>query len=202
MERGESLEPRESLERREFLKRAGVTSAALASFPLLADPAWANDDDDGGRRTRFYFVALSGVTPTLTGGDSIAMSGAGSFRRRRGVRGGGEFVHFDGTTIPSLSFIATGRWEATRLLDFDEVGTWGVLVSGILKLRVKLIPCDGPVIRRATLEIVCNIGPAGLSTPGTTEGYTLTIPDGPTFSAFPTNIGLTVFSRRCRRDND
>lgn len=194
-------ERRESLERREFLKRAGVTSAALASFPLLADAAWAHDDDERGRRTRFYFVALSGVTPTLMGGDSIAMSGSGSFGRR-GVDGGGEFVHFDGTMIPSPSFIADGRWRATRLLDFEEVGTWGVFVSGIVRMRVKLMPCEGRAIPGATLEIVCNLGPAGLSTPGTTEGYTLTIPGGPTFSAFMPNIGLTVFSRRCGKRGD
>jgi hypothetical protein len=111
-------------------------------------------------------------------------------------------VHFDGTMIPSPSFIADGRWRATRLLDFEEVGTWGVFVSGIATMRVKLLPCEGRAIRGATLEIVCNIGPAGLATPGTTEGYTLTIPGGPTFSAFMPNIGLTLFTRRCGKRGD
>ena len=186
------MEPEGSLERREFLKRAGLASAALASFPLLADDARAAE---GAEWTKFYFVALSGVAPTLTGGDSIAMSGFGSFTDG-GVRGGGEFVHFDGTGIPSPSFIADGRWKAKRLLSFQEFGTWGVLVSGIVEMRVTLIPCEGPKIRGATLTIVCNLGPPGISTGGI-EGYTLAIPGGPTFSAFSPNIGLTVFSRRC-----
>lgn len=183
------------MERREFLRKAGIGSVALASFPFLAEIASAADVLDDSR-TKFYFVALSGVTPTLTGGDSIAMSGTGRFSDRR-VDGGGEFVHFDGTQIPSPDFIATGRWRATRLISFTEVGTYGTFVSGILTIGVTLIPCDGPRIRRATLEIVCNLAPAGIGTPGTVEGYTLTLPDGTTFSAFSPNIGLTVFTRRC-----
>ena len=183
------------MERREFLKKAGIGSAALASFPFLAQVASAAEAVDDGR-TKFYFVALSGLTPTLTGGESIAMSGSGHFSDRR-VEGGGEFVHFDGTQIPSLNFLGTGRWRATRLISFREVGTWGTFVSGILTIGATLIPCEGPRIRGATLEIVCNLGPAGIGTPGTVEGYTLTLPDGTTFSAFSPNIGLTLFTRRC-----
>jgi hypothetical protein len=188
------------MERREFLRKLGIGSAGLAAFPLIPGVAYANNDDDHDGRTKFYFVALSGVTPTLTGGDSIAMSGFGHFGRGRRVVGGGEFVHFDGTQIPSPEFIGTGLWKATRLLSFEEVGTYGVFVSGILTIGVKLFPCDGPPIKGATLEIVCNLGPAGIGTPGTVEGYTLTLPDGTTFKAFMPNIGLTLFTRRCKED--
>ncbi|MGH2381772.1 MAG: twin-arginine translocation signal domain-containing protein [Candidatus Limnocylindria bacterium] len=181
------------MKRREFLKKAGAGSAALASFPFLAGVAQAHEDDDDGGRTRFYFVALSGVTPTLTGGDSIAMSGFGRFWPD--VEGGGEFVHFDGTQIPSPNLIATGRWKATHLISFTETGTWGQFVSGVLTVGAKLIPVGGARIRDATLEIVCNLAPAGISTGGV-EGYTLTLPDGTTFSAFSPNIGLTLFTRR------
>ena len=63
--------------RKEFLKKAGVGSAALASLPALAGAAWADgDDDDDGRRLRFYLVALSGVAATITGGDSLLMAGS------------------------------------------------------------------------------------------------------------------------------
>jgi len=83
-------------------------------------------------------------------------------------------------------------------MSFEEVGTWGVGVSGILELEIKLIPCDGPVIRGATLKIVCNIGPAGLATaPFQQEGFTLTVPGLAPFSAFTPPVGLTFFTRRC-----
>jgi hypothetical protein len=184
------------IERREFLKKAGIGSAALASFPALADAAWA-DDDRRRRRRRFYFQAVSGQAATITGGDAILMSGCGSFTRRS-VEGGGEFVHFDGTAIPSPDYIATGSWRATRLLSFEEIGTWGVGVAGILELGIKLIPCDARVIRGATLKIVCNIGPAGLVTdPFQQEGFTLTVPGLTPFAPFTPPLGLTFFTRRC-----
>jgi hypothetical protein len=183
------------IERREFLKRAGAGSAALAAFPVLAEPSWAHNDDD--RRRRFYFQAASGQAATLTGGESILMSGCGSFTHRS-AGGGGEFVHFDGTKVPSPNFINTGSWRATRFLSFEEVGTWGVAVSGILELKIRLIPCDRPAVREATLKIVCDIGPAGLVTePFQQEGFTLTVPGHAPFAPFTPPAGLTLFTRRC-----
>jgi hypothetical protein len=188
---------RRGIERRELFKRAGIGSAALASFPALAGAAWAEDDDDDGGRRRFYFQALSGQAATLRGGEAIIMSACGSFGQRS-VRGGGEFVHFDGTKIPSPDFIATGSWRATRFVSFEEIGTFGVGVAGILEMGIKLIPCEGPVVRGATLKIVCNIGPAGLVTdPFQEEGFTLTVPGLAPFSPFTPPIGLTFFTRPC-----
>jgi hypothetical protein len=188
----------QGIERRELLKRAGAASVGLAAFPALAGTAWADDDDHGG--TRFYFQALSGQAATIGGGESIVMNGCGSFSERA-VRGGGEFVHFDGTKIPSPNFIATGSWRATRFLRFTEIGTWGVGVAGILELEIKLVPCDGPVVRRASLVVVCNIGPAGLST-GRPEGFVLTIPGTKPFSPFHPELGLTFFTRPCEEDEE
>jgi hypothetical protein len=156
------------MERKDFLKRAGVGSVALASLPALTEVAWAHDDDDDDGRLRR-------------------------------VRGGGEFIHFDGTRFGDPNnVIATGSWKARRFLSFHEQGTWGVGVSGILQMQIKLIPCDGPVIRGAKLEIVCNLLPAGISNPGTTEGYTLEVPGLAPFRAFMPNIGLTLFTRPCK----
>jgi hypothetical protein len=197
------MQPTE-LERREFLKRAGVGSAALASFPALAGTAWADDDDDDddGDRRRFYFQVVSGQTATIGGGDSIVMSGCGSFGRRR-ARGGGEFVHFDGTQIPSLEFIATGSWRARRVLSWVEIGAWGVGVAGVLELSVDLKPCEGSKIRGATLKIVCNIGPAGLVTePFQQEGVTLTVPGLAPFQPFTPPLGLTLFTRPCEEEKE
>jgi hypothetical protein len=188
---------RRGIERRELFKRAGIGSAALASFPALAGAARARDDDDDGGRRRFYFQALSGQAATVGGGESILMSACGSFGRRS-VRGGGEFVHFDGTGIPSPDVIATGSWRATRFLSFEEIGTFGAGVAGILEMEIKLIPCEGPVVRGATLKIVCNIGVAGLETePFQQEGFTLSVPGLAPFSPFTPPLGLTFFTRPC-----
>src|SRR5919197_2231137 len=185
------------IERRELLKRAGLGSAALAAFPALGGVARPDDDDERQGR-RFYFQALSGQAATISGGESIVMSGCGSFGDH-GARGGGEFVHFDGTKIPSPNFIATGSWRATRFVSFTEIGTWGVGVSGILEMKIKLIPCDRPVIRGASLVVVCNIGPAGLTT-GRPEGFVLTVPGVKPFSPFHPELGLTFFTRPCHED--
>lgn len=185
---------RAGIKRRELLKRAGAGSAALAAFPALAGTAWADDDSDR-RRRRFYFQAVSGQAATISTGESIIMGGCGSFGHRS-VRGGGEFVHFDGTKIPSPDFIATGSWRATRFESFEEVGTWGVGVAGILTVKIKLVPCKGPVIRGATLVVVCNIGPAGLMT-GKHEGFSLTVSGLAPFSPFHPELGLTFFTRPC-----
>jgi hypothetical protein len=115
------------------------------------------------------------------------------------VRGGGEFIHFDGTKpLPTRDFIATGSWRATRFMSFEKIGTWGVGVAGILEMLIKLIPCGEPTIRGATLKIVCNIGPAGLVTsPFQQEGFTLTVPGAPPFSPFTPNLGLTLLTKPC-----
>jgi hypothetical protein len=188
---------RRGIERRELFKRAGVGSAALASFPALAGAAWAQDDDDDGGRRRFYFQAASGQAATIGGGESILMSACGSFGARS-VRGGGEFVHFDGRQIPSPDVIATGSWRATRFLSFEEIGTFGVGVAGVLEMEIRLIPCEGPVVRGARLKIVCNIGVAGLVTePFQEEGFTLTVPGLAPFRPFTPPLGLTFFTRPC-----
>jgi hypothetical protein len=194
------------MERQEFLKRAGIGSIAL-SFPALADVAWAHDDDDDDDRlTNFDFVAVSGQAAAINTGDSIVMAGCGRFRDWR-VRGGGEFVHFDGTNFGKVTNVrATGSWRAKRVLDWDPVEPlWGVARSGILKLAIKLFPCDRPPIRDATLEIVCNLPPGGLVNPGTpppTEGYTLTVPGLAPFKPFSPNIGNTLFTERCPKGKD
>jgi hypothetical protein len=186
---------RRRIDRRELFKRAGVGSAALASIPALAGTAWADDDDDDTRR-RFYFQALSGQGAAINLGDTIIMSGCGSFGHRS-VRGGGEFVHFEGTDLPAVpDIVATGSWRATRFVSFSEVGTFGVGVSGILEMQIKLLPCDRPVVRGATLVVVCNIGPARLMT-GQPEGFVLTVPGMAPFRQFHPEAGLTFFTRPC-----
>jgi hypothetical protein len=198
------------MERQEFLKKAGIGSV-LASFPLLADVAWAgDDDDDGGNRRgklRYYFVAFSGVEPSraLTATpDAIVMSGCGSFNSSR-VSGGGEYVRTNGTLIPNAPVNDTGSWKAQRLLGFqpDPQGrTFGVVIPGVVRMEVKMISAVDGRIRRPTLEVVCNVGPAGIITGFGAEGFRLSGGGVPTFVQLTPTVGLTFITAPVRRRKD
>lgn len=200
------------MERQEFLKRASAASI-LASFPIFADVAWAGDDDDddnddGGRQHRFYVVAFSGVEPSraLTATpDAILLGGCGRFNSRR-VSGGGEYVRTDGTKIPNAPVNDTGSWKARRLLGFDpdpQGRTWGVVTAGRVRMEVRLISALTGQVTQGTLEIVCNVGPAGIVTGFGPEGFTLQLAGGPRFVQLTPTVGLTLITTPARRrDND
>ncbi len=69
-------------------------------------------------------------------------------------------------------------------MSYKELGTYGIWASGVLEAVVDLlqqVPTKAEM-RGARLKVVCNLGPAGLMTPGEAEGITLSIP-GTEFSA-------------------
>jgi len=173
------------MDRREFLRKAGLGSIALASLPKIVDslatPAAAQGQ-------RWYSFVVVNKGKTVGGVDHrLVMTGAGLFDAQAGtVDGGGNFLHFDnappGTPKPILG---VGRWRPKKILNYEKlIGSFGRIAAGALVLSVDLLPDLGPVrrIEGATLRIVCNIGPAGLST-GEPEGVVLTIP-GADFSPF------------------
>lgn len=191
------------MDRRDFLKKAGMAGAgslALASVPGLAPslletlstPALA------AAQTNFHFLAFSRGA-TIDGVEHrVSMSGDGKTNGSQ-VVAGGSFVHFDNASPVPRTILGTGTWKAKRLLSFDLIGTWGVFAAGILEAEIHLVPAGGSPIP-AVLKIVCNIGPAGIST-GLDEGFTLTIPDAP-FSPFVPLVpalGLTVFTTENER---
>lgn len=180
-----------SIDRRDFVKKVAVGSIAVASLPSLAGaltgPVRADGDgDDNGHDRGWWFTAVSRVGETA---DFLILTGCGSFSDDD-VDGGGTFLHFTGGTGPPADIVATGTWKARKLLSFSEVGQYGQLISGVLDADVRLRPVGGPRVR-ATLKIVCNIGPAGLNT-GMPEGYFLTVGDV-TFSPI---VGNTLFTKR------
>jgi hypothetical protein len=199
------------MERQEFLKRASAASI-LASFPIFADVAWAgddddDDDDDGGRQHRFYVVAFSGVEPSraLTATpDAILLAGCGGFNTRR-VSGGGEYVRTNGTLIPNAPVLDTGSWKARRFLGFDpdpQGRTWGVVTPGRVRMEVRLISALTGQVTQGTLEIVCNVGPAGIMTGFGAEGFRLQLAGGPTFVQLTPTVGLTLITTPTRRRDD
>ncbi len=182
------------MNRREFLKKAGAGSIAVASISALPalDMVLANAAAAAGQ-TNFHFLAFSSGATVGGVQHRVAMAGEGKINGSQ-VVADGSFVHFDNASAVPKTILGTGTWKAKRLLSFNLIGTWGVLAAGILESEIHLVPVGGSPIP-AVLKVVCNIGPAGIST-GQDEGFTLTIPGAP-FSPFVPLVpalGLTVFT--------
>jgi hypothetical protein len=177
------------MKRREFIKKAGLSSAALASLPVVAggltSPAWADDEELG---TWFRFAVVS---TTATGSDLVAINGAGKFGDTE-IRGRGSFTHFVPTGTPPFPIEAAGYWRATRLVDFTSNGVYGTLESGILDLEATFrATIPGPARLPATMRVVCNVGPGGLQT-GEHEGVHIHVA-GFEFEPLEPELGLTIF---------
>ena len=179
------------MNRRTFLHRASTGTIALGALPLVASKAWA----DGGEGKGFNFV----VVGFGSGTDRLLISGNGTFDED-GVEGGGKFDHFMATTSPPAPLVSTGTWKAKKFVSFvlptmtapsDPNATHGVYQGGILTLIADFHPIGQPKVKGVQIEIVCNLGPAGASTPGKNEGVYLTL-DGMAFQ--PGGLGVTVFT--------
>lgn len=178
------------LDREELLKKGGLASLALASLPALAHaletPALAAG------QTNFSFVVVSAVGGSLvSGADAVILNGGGTFGPAQ-VHGAGSFTHFTVAAKTPFPIVAHGTWKAKRFVSFELIGTYGAHAAGLLTMLVHLVPAGGPAGARAVeaeMKVVCNIGPAGLST-GLPEGVFLTVP-GATYAPA---AGLTVFS--------
>lgn len=195
-------------DRRDFLKNIGLGGLALGSLPAilgtLATPAVAQ----GGLNFHFVNVNSAGAG---AGQHLMASFGQGHFDSKVGSRvdGKGGFFHFRPAANPPFPLVASGTWEARRLVSYKQLGTYGVAAAGIAEVVVDMFAqVPGPaVIRGAVVKIVCNIGAAGLANPGELEGTTWILP-GTEFEAGGTpgpfrpiaspppagTFGLTVFT--------
>jgi hypothetical protein len=176
------------MKRREFIKKAGLSSAALASLPVaaggLTSPAWADD----GEGTWFRFAVVS-ITPT--GSDLVAINGAGKFDDSS-IHGRGSFTHWVPTGSPPFPIVAAGYWRATSLGGFASNGVYGTLESGILELGATFrTTIPGPARLPAEMRVVCNVGPGALLT-GEHEGVHIHVA-GFEFEPLEPELGLTIF---------
>ncbi|RMF60929.1 MAG: hypothetical protein D6743_14250 [Calditrichaeota bacterium] len=147
-------------------------------------------------QTNFHFVGLT--TAAILDGvhHTMFMAGDGVIIGRK-VVGNGTFQHTDSDPakpVPKV-ILGEGTWKAKRLVSFRSIGSYGVGVAGVLKMSVVLTPASGAPPLAATLEVVCNIPPAGLFT-GKAEGYTLRVAGAPfgAFTALVPPVGVTWFT--------
>jgi hypothetical protein len=201
------------IKRQNFHRETVVLSATLLYLLILVNaltaPALAQE-----KPVNFYFVANS--TTMLEGVRHIvAVSGTGVISGSE-VVGGGAFAHFlfniSAATgkpgPPPYQLVDSGTWNATRLVSFKMLGTYGLLAAGRLEMDVNLyrqVPTSA--VTPGSITEICNLKPAKLINFGSDgqplpEGLIITIPGtdfvtggkaGP-FAPFVPANGVTVFT--------
>jgi hypothetical protein len=141
-------------------------------------------------RIGYHFLVVDQITGAP---DRLILQGDGSFNRNR-ASGGGTFDHFLAGTGPPATLVATGTWKAEDVVSWTPGLTHGVFQGGILTIHATVKPIGAPAIKNVTLQVSCNLGPAGYNS-GNAEGVVVTIPGGPTFIPTSPTTGVTVFSR-------
>ncbi len=161
----------DQMNRKAFLAKAGAGTAAAASLPGLlgAQAAFAGSSND---HRVYTFVSFSqapasgGVLPR------IGARGSGTFDPHAGwVKGGGTFVLFN-QAAPGVPkpILASGNWDPTEIVDYDTrgLGHYAGIQPAVLTIKADWEGIGSGL----TMVVVCNVGPAGLST-GLEEGWFL-----------------------------
>jgi len=186
--------------------RMRFVSVVITAMLLVAAMAWAGISLAGGtptsaaddNQTNFRFVSNSNAATIGGVAHRMLMNGTGKVTASQ-VVGSGSFVHINSAAPVPKTILASGTWKAKRLVSFNLIGTYGSLAAGTLEMEVDLIlDFPSPAVIPATLEIICNLSPAGLLT-DEEEGFILTI-DGAPFGQFKPKVpadqtsGLSVFT--------
>ena len=184
------------MDRREFLKRAGIGSLGLGA--LAGSPVALAGYRKGNGHQHFSLVALSGTSVAEVGEDHVlVLEGAGSFKAKNGQvdrQGGGNFVHvrFTPAFPAGQEIVASGKWNVRGFVSYtDGLPDYGRVRPSILVVTVVLRPDAGGSLQ-GTLQVICNVGFAGLST-GQPEGFRLNLP-GAGINFDTPLVGLTHIS--------
>jgi len=182
------------MDRKTLLERAGIGAGALALPALLgAEAAFAGPANGH----RIYALVAFSQAPPVPGGPArprLLVVCCGNFKPDAGqIRGGGSWSLVDwdgafGTAIP----ISWGRWQPRELVDYttnfgppaNPAGIVQATQASIIDMRADF---EG-LADNAPMRLICNIGPAGIST-GQPEGYKATIPGYGEF--VPVGLGLS-----------
>ena len=184
------------MDRRQFVKYAGIGSLGLGT--LAATPAALAGFRKGNGHQHFSLVALSGTSVPEVGEDHVlVLEGAGSFKAENGQvdrQGGGNFVHvrFRPAFPDGQELVASGKWNVRGFVSYaDGLPDYGRVRPSILVVRVVLHPDAGGSLD-GTLQVICNVGFAGIST-GQPEGFRLNLP-GAGINFDTPLVGLTHIS--------
>jgi hypothetical protein len=184
------------MDRRQFVKHAGIGSLGLGV--LAVTPTALAGYRKGNGHQHFSLVAISGTSAAEAGFDhALVLEGAGSFKAKNGQvdrEGGGNFVHvrFTPAFPAGQELVASGKWEVTRFVSYTStLPDYGRVRPSILVVRVALRPDAGGSLA-GTLQVICNVGFAGLLT-GQPEGFRLNLP-GAGLNFDTPLVGLTHIS--------
>ena len=184
------------MDRRQFVKHAGIGSLGLGA--LAVTPAALAGYRKGDGHQNFSLVAISGTSAAEAGfDDALVLEGAGSFKAKNGQvdrEGGGNFVHvrFTPAFPTGQELVASGKWEVTGFVSYtSNLPDYGRVRPSILVVTVELQPDAGGSLA-GTLQVICNVGFAGLLT-GQPEGYRLNLP-GAGINFDTPLVGLTHIS--------
>ena len=181
----------DEMNRKAFLAKAGAGTVAVASLPALLGAEAAFAGPSNGHRV-YTFVSFSqapasgGVLPR------IGARGSGTFDPDAGwVKGGGTFFLFDQNSAVPKTILVQGNWDPTTIVDYTTLGlgSYAGVQPGILTVKA-----DWPGIGSGlTMELVCNVGPAGLAT-GEEEGWMLHGTPWGDFEPLASPLGITHLS--------
>src|SRR6266516_271097 len=113
------------MDRKVFLKRAGLSSVAAGSLPVLLGTEGAFGASPSSGQRAYEFAALSQAPATADGKlPRMFARGAGVFKPDAGfVHGGGTFFVFDQNTIGfPKQILAAGDWTPTGFTSYDLQG--------------------------------------------------------------------------------
>lgn len=124
------------------------------------------------------------IAVAASNGDTLEITeGEGTFNTQtKAASGGGDFVHKNAAGVT----LATGTWEATKLLSFHD---WGpsplpgfppLFRAGLAQIRVRLTPAVGAEVD-AILRVTCRLEGVTLP-PSFVEGFRLNILGGLNFN--------------------
>lgn len=167
------------MDRRQFVKHAAFGTLGLGA--LAGSPVALAGYRKGDGHQHFSLVALSGTSAAEAGFDHVLLlEGAASFKAKTGQvdrEGGGNFNHIRFTpAFPAgQQLLAAGKWEPTGFVSYTStLPDYGRVRPSIVVVTVVLQP-DGGGSFEGTLQVICNVGFAGLLT-GQPEGFKLNLP--------------------------
>jgi hypothetical protein len=181
-------------------KRGKLITAALLTLAitLLLTPALANtlfrpshvlaDSEQS-----FHFAVLSGTpvgSSPATATKILVLSGAGTFSASEAkVRASGSYNIVNNTSPVPQTILDQGTWHAIGFISWNQIGTFGQITPGILKITVEFDSISGTQTT-TTMTVVCNAPQGGFFT-GSIEGVTATV-GGTTFAPTSPNRGITL----------